>query len=150
MVKALAKILQKMHLDANIPIKGVLCFAFRPANTCLSMRLHGRKQWKNIQKSWKSTFSIAQEAYVRLMKLNVESLSIAEQQTVFFVFLHEPYMSLSYAWGKRYFFNDFGMFFYRFWPCKHMCKHTFAGRNTKQCSVVETTLLNHLSFTDFF
>ena len=36
-----------------------------------------------------------------------ESLPIADQQTLFFVFLHEPYMCLSYAWWKRYFFMIF-------------------------------------------
>ena len=33
-----------------------------------------------------------------------ESLPIADRQTFFFVFLHEPCMSLLYAWWKRYFF----------------------------------------------
>ena len=39
-----------------------------------------------------------------------ESLPIADQQTFFFLFLHEPYMSLSYTWRKRYFFHHFRMF----------------------------------------
>ena len=46
-----------------------------------------------------------------------------------FVFLHASYMSLLCTWWKRYFFHHFWMFFYRFWPCKCMRKHAFAGLN---------------------
>ena len=46
-------------------------------------------------------------------------------------FLHAPYMSLSYAWWKRYFFMLFKSFFYHFWPCERMHKHAFAGQNTQ-------------------
>ena len=58
---------------------------------------------KNDEKHWKIMKKVpfpscAQEAHVRRMKKNVEKS------------LHEPYISLLYAWWKRYFFHDFRMF----------------------------------------
>ena len=49
-----------------------------------------------------------------------ESLPIADQQTFFFVFLREPYMSLSCAWWKRYFL----LVFECIGACVHWSKYT--------------------------
>ena len=48
-----------------------------------------------------------------------------------FTFLRKPYMSLSYAWWKKYVFDNFRVFFYHFRPCKCIGKHAFAGQNTQ-------------------
>ena len=36
----------------------VICCVFQPANACLRMRSHGRKQWKTLENYQKSTFFI--------------------------------------------------------------------------------------------
>ena len=36
----------------------LLCCVFWPANACLHMHAHGRKQWKTLENHEKSTFSI--------------------------------------------------------------------------------------------
>ena len=69
-----------------------------------------------------------------------ESLSIADQQTFFFIFFHASVMSLSCTWWKRYFLLHFRMFFYRFRPFECMSKHAFAGQNTQQTNQVALTV----------
>ena len=60
-----------------------------------------RKRKKHLKMMKKVPFtSCAREAHVRPMKKN----------EFFFLFLHEPYMSLAYAWWKRYFFYVFEYF----------------------------------------
>ena len=44
--------------------------------------------------------------------------------------LKKNYISLLCAWGKRYFFHDFLIFFIVFRPCEHMRNQGFAGRNS--------------------
>ena len=61
-----------------------------------------------------------------------ESLPIADKQTFFFIFLHAPYMSLSYAWWKRYFF----MIFKCFWSFLIVFDHA----NACACWLKYTTL----------
>ena len=41
--------------------------------------------------------------------------------------LHEPLVHMM----KKILFSSFSNVFYRFWPCKCMRKHAFAGRNTQ-------------------
>ena len=84
------------------------------------------KTIKIIRKSPKSTFFIMrmidsckthEEKYSKwgarfwVLTSFWESLPIADQQTFFFIFLHEPYMSLSCAWWKKVLIHDFLMFF---------------------------------------
>ena len=59
-----------------------------------------------------------------------DQLSIADQQTIFFNFLHKLYVSLSCAWWKRYFLMIFE-YFSSFLSCKHIHKQFFAGINTQ-------------------
>ena len=52
-------------------------------------------------------------------------MSITDQQTFFFVLLHEPYASLSCVWSKMYFWLIFK--FFCFFTKQ---THAFAGQNT--------------------
>ena len=49
----------------------------------------------------------------------------------------KPFMRLSYAWWKKYFFDNFRALFYCFRPCKPMRKHAFAGQK------YTTNILHH-------
>ena len=49
-----------MHRERFVlrSLKNTVCCAFRPANACLRMCLHGRKRLKTLENEWKSTFFI--------------------------------------------------------------------------------------------
>ena len=81
---------------------------------------------KNVRKSW-TNYKWATSVWVSTSSW--ESLPIADQQSFFFVFLHEHYISLSYAWWKRYFFHDFWMFFIIFDACVRWSKYTTSLNN---------------------
>ena len=55
------------------------------------------------------------------------------------MFLHEPYMSFSYAWRKKYvfdYFEAFSIVFDHANSCECMRKHVIAGRNTQQVDLI--------------
>ena len=98
---------------------------FWHANECLCMHLHGQKQWKTFVNHRKSTLSIMRtrgsckaHEKKRRKKYVGQQLGVTPKSwlTFFFVFLQEPYMSLSYAWWKRYFLW-FSNVFHHFRPC---------------------------------
>ena len=79
-----------------------LCnLVFQRTFCVMHMSPHVVKRTKKNSK-WATSFWVSTSFW--------ESLPIADQQTFFFIFLHEPYMSLSYTWWKSYFFHHFPMF----------------------------------------
>ena len=66
--------------------------------------------YTSVEPSSLSVESCAREKYLVVYQRLVEIFSNLEHWTFFFIFLHAPYMSLMYAWWKRYFFHDFWMF----------------------------------------
>ena len=109
------------------------CCVFRPVNTCLCMRLHGRKQWKTFENYEKSTFSIVrtrgscktneekrrkkfvgQRLGVTLKSpLTPKSWLLIWKIVVLILFLHNPRMWVKpiFIYLKKVLFNDFWMFF---------------------------------------
>ena len=91
-------------------------------NAYLHMSLHGWKQYKTLKNCKKIIFQLCS----REAGWHLNAGYSFEKK--FLVFLHKPYMILSYTQWKRYFFDNF----HCFGPCKCMRKQALAGQNTQQ------------------
>ena len=101
------KLVDTQMLVANLEF----CFLFFLFffSTCTS-HVHDDVLWKTLQKKNKKEQNSKWAPSVWVSTSFWESPPIADQQTFFFVFLREPYLSLSCAWWKRYFLTHFQVF----------------------------------------